>query len=88
MQSLYEGDFVYFIKHGEEYLGEVIGINADKVITVRYKDRNSKIMIQPIGAFYDVHLTDIVGIKQLNAEHKNKEKHADYEENGGWKFIT
>lgn len=88
MHSLYEGDFIYFKKAGQEFLGEIIGINADRVITVRYLDADSKTQVQPIGGYYGVSLDDITGIKQLDSEHATKEKHADIGDDGRWNFTV
>lgn len=88
MHSVYLGDFLYFKSGGKELLGEVIGINTDKVISVRFQDEDGKIKVQPIGAIYNVTLSDIVGIKRLDCGHGGKEKHADFGDDGRWDFTS
>lgn len=86
MKNVFVGDYVYFIKKDIEYLGEIIGINVEKVITVKYLNQDGVEKVLPIGDSYDVQLTDITGIKQLDTDHKIKETNAYLDENGHWRF--
>ncbi len=87
MQNLYIGDFLYFERDGVEILGEVIGINVDRVITLQYKSDDGIWKTEPIGDHHRIKFSDIRGIKELDIKHGQKEKHAYLDSNGHWRFT-
>ena len=46
------GDYIYFIEDEYEYEAEVVGINADGVVTVEHADKDGKLHKRPFGGRY------------------------------------